>query len=456
MIRFAASIVAALAVACGRVGTDAELALSAGAATVFDTTHDAFSQPIPTLSRERRRAFFVGNSFFSQNWVIAPASVDTRDGLGPFFNARSCSTCHFKDGRGRPPEPGAPFSVALLRVSIPGKGPHGEPLPDPVYGDQIQGNAIPGVPREADVVAAYEPVDGVFADGMRYSLRRPRYRLENPGFGPPPKDLLMSPRVGPALIGVGLLEAIAIANLDSLADPGDANHDRISGRLNVVWDAVHGTRAPGRFGWKAEQPSVRQQVAAAFLGDIGITSSVFPAENCSAREPPCEVQPNGGAPEATAGVLDDIVLYARTLAVPARRNGKAPRTRRGEVLFTEARCSACHVPSFTTAAVPDVPELGGQLIHPYTDLLLHDLGRGLADDRPAFEADGSEWRTAPLWGLGLVSTVNGHTLYLHDGRARTLAEAILWHDGEAAGARAAFIAMKSADRDALVQFVASL
>jgi CxxC motif-containing protein (DUF1111 family) len=456
MIRSRAWIVAALAVACGRGRSDAEVALSAGAATVFDTTRDAFSQPIPTLSHEHRTAFFVGNSFFGQNWVLAPASVEARDGLGPLFNARSCSACHFKDGRSRPPEPGAPFSVALLRVSIPGKGPHGEPLPDPVYGDQIQGNAVPGVPREADVIAAYEPIDGAFADGARYSLRKPRYHLENLGFGPVSTELLMSPRVAPALIGVGLLEAIRISDLEALADPGDTNHDGISGRLNVVWDAVRGARAPGRFGWKAEQPSIRQQVATAFLGDIGITTSVFPDENCNARERPCEAQPNGGAPEATAGVLDAIVLYARTLAVPARRNGKDPRLRRGETLFTEARCAGCHVPSFTTSAVEDVPELGGQTVHPYTDLLLHDLGPGLADDRPTFDAGGSEWRTAPLWGIGLVPTVNGHSLYLHDGRARTLTEAILWHAGEAAAARAAFVTMNAADRGALVDFVASL
>jgi CxxC motif-containing protein (DUF1111 family) len=456
MTRFAASVIAALTAACAHTGTDAELVLSAGAATVFDTTHDAFSQAVPTLSRERRTAFFVGNSFFSQNWVIAPASVEARDGLGPLFNARSCSTCHFKDGRSRPPEAGTAFSVALLRVSMPGAGPHREPLPDPVYGDQIQGNAVPGVPREADVIVTYEPIEGAFADGTRYSLRKPHYHLENLGYGPASENLLMSPRVAPALIGVGLLEAIAIGALESLTDPDDKNHDHVSGRLNVVWDAVHGTRAPGRFGWKAEQPSIRQQAASAFAGDLGITSSVFPAENCTSREPPCEAQPNGGTPEATDSVLDSIVLYARTLAVPARRNGKAPQVRRGEALFNEARCGACHVPSFTTGAVPDVPELGGQSIHPYTDLLLHDLGEGLADDRPAFEADGREWRTAPLWGLGLVPIVNGHTFYLHDGRARTLSEAILWHDGEAAFARAAFIAMKGEDRVALVDFVASL
>lgn len=449
--------IAGIAIAgCRTTVPASDPALSGGAVTVFDTTHDAFSLPSPNLSDEHRTSFFVGNSYFNQNWVIAPASVDTRDGLGPLFNARSCSGCHFKDGRSRPPEAGEPFSTAILRVSIPGRGAHGEPVPDPVYGDQIQGNAVPGVPREADVVADYETVTGRFADGEPYELRRPRYRLERLGFGPTAPSLLTSPRVAPAMIGVGLLEAVAERDVRAHVDPSDADRDGISGRVNVVWDATANRAAIGRFGWKAEQPTVRQQTAGALRGDMGITTSLFASENHTDKESPCDAQPNGGSPEASDRILDSVARYARTLGVPARRSVLDPIVRRGEAAFERARCGSCHTPSLLTGPVADIPELANQPIHPYTDLLLHDMGEGLADRRPTFEADGGEWRTAPLWGVGLVATVNGHTFLLHDGRARNIAEAVLWHDGEARAAKGAFVSMPRAERDALVAFLSSL
>jgi CxxC motif-containing protein (DUF1111 family) len=452
-----AVLVAGIAVAgCRTTVPASDPALSAGAGTVFDTTHDAFSFPSPNLSAEHRTSFFVGNSFFNQNWVIAPASVDTRDGLGPLFNARSCSGCHFKDGRSRPPEAGEPFSTAILRVSVPGRGEHGEPVPDPIYGDQIQGSAVPGVPREADVITDYEAATGHFADGEAYELRRPRYRLEHLGFGPTAPNLLMSPRVAPAMIGVGLLEAVPERDVRAHADPGDSDRDGVSGRVNVVWDVAMNRTAVGRFGWKAEQPTVRQQTAGAFRGDMGITTSLFSSENHSNKEPPCDGQPSGGSPEASDQILDSVARYARTLGVPARRNPLNPLVRRGEAAFERARCGSCHTPSLTTGPVPDIPELANQPIHAYTDLLLHDMGQGLADGRPTFEADGGEWRTPPLWGIGLVPTVNGHTFLIHDGRARNIAEAILWHGGEAHAAQAAFVAMNRSDREALIAFLSSL
>jgi CxxC motif-containing protein (DUF1111 family) len=453
---FPAALAFALALSGCRKTAAGDSALSAGAATVFDATHDAFSFPAPNLSAEHRTSFFVGNSFFSQAWVVAPASVENRDGLGPLFNARSCSACHFKDGRSRPPEPGEAFTTVLLRISIPGRGVHGEPVPDPIYGDQIQGNAVPGVPREADVIAEYETVTGKFQSGETYTLRRPKYRLEHLGFGAVAEGLLMSARVAPPVIGVGLLEAIPETDLRGRVDPDDADHDGVSGRANMVWDRAKNRPAVGRFGWKAEQPTVLQQVASAFVGDLGITTTVFPAENHTAREPPCDTQPSGGSPEASDLVLRSVAGYARTLGVPARRRAKDGTDRRGEDLFERVRCPACHVPSFGTGPVPDLPELGGQLIHPYTDLLLHDMGEGLSDDRPAFEAGGREWRTAPLWGIGLVSTVNGHSYFLHDGRARSLEEAILWHDGEARAARDAFVVMPAGERAAVIAFLSSL
>ncbi len=431
-------------------------ALTGGATTVFDEGRGAFGFAASNLRPEHRPAFFVGNSLFNENWVAAPSSLATRDGLGPLYNVRSCSGCHFKDGRGRPPEAGQPMRSMLLRVSLPGAGPHGAPRPDPIYGDQIQGDAIPGVTREADVLVDYDDVAVTLGDGERVTLRRPRYRLASAGYGAIDPRLRTSARVAPAMIGLGLLEAIPQVTLAALADPDDRDRDGISGRANVVWDARAGRAATGRFGWKAEQPTVEQQVAAAFLGDMGITSSLFPRENHTARERACARRPSGGAREIDDDLLRQVALYARTLAVPARRKLDDARVRRGEASFVGAGCARCHVAELHTGPVSDLPELGGQTIHPFSDLLLHDLGDGLADGRPTFAASGHEWRTPPLWGLGLVVTVNGHDRLLHDGRARGVTEAVLWHGGEAQSARDAFARLPRAARAELVAFVESL
>ena len=429
---------------------------SGGATTVFDSSRAAFGLAARNMPAERRSAFFVGNSFFNENWVAAPASTAARDGLGPLFNARSCSACHLKDGRSRPPDHGGAMTTMLLRVSVPGRGPHGGPLPDPIYGDQFQGGAIPEVPAEADVLVEFESVEGAYADGERFALRRPRYRIANPRYGPPSAQLQMSGRVAPAMIGLGLLEAIPARTLERWSDPDDRDSDGISGRVNRVWDLAKQRVEIGRFGWKAEQPSVHQQVAGAFLGDMGLSTPLIRASNHTPKQTNCSERANGGDPEVSADIFDNMVYYSRTLAVPARRDWTNETVLRGQTLFAQARCSACHIPETKTGDWKEFPELSRQTIRPYTDLLLHDLGEGLADHRPAFDADGREWRTAPLWGLGLVDKVSGHLFLLHDGRARGFAEAILWHGGEAESSKEAFRKMPKRDREALLTFLQSL
>ncbi|MCA9690587.1 MAG: c-type cytochrome [Myxococcales bacterium] len=428
---------------------------SGGETTVFDITQSAFSLSARNMSYERKQRFFVGNSFFNKSWVTAPSSTTARDGLGPVFNARSCSACHFKDGRGRPPEPGEAMLSMLIRLSVPGEGPHGGPAPHPRYGGQLGPEAILGVPAEAAATVTYSEEAGEYADGEGYSLRVPSYSFEDWSLGDP-GELLYSPRVAPAMIGLGLLAAIPEEALLELADPDDADGDGISGRANYVWDAAAGAAAIGRFGWKANQPNLRQQSAGAFLGDMGITSSLFSQEDCPEEQVECAAAPSGGDPELADDILDDIELYASTLAVPGRRGWDDAEVLGGKQLFHEAGCAACHVPRWETGALADVPEVEHQTIWPYTDLLVHDMGEALADHRPDFLADGREWRTPPLWGIGLVEAVNGHTYLLHDGRARSLAEAILWHGGEAEAAREAFRAMPRADREALLRFLESL
>ncbi|MEX1258297.1 MAG: di-heme oxidoredictase family protein [Gemmatimonadota bacterium] len=431
--------------------------LLGGDTTIFDETPNAFAQPAPGLERDDELHFFVGNSFFNQNWVLAPASTEARDGLGPLFNTRSCAGCHFKDGRGRPPEgPREMGTGYLLRLSLPGAGSDGGPRPEPGYGGQLQDQGIPGVPAEGRAVIRYESVKGTFGDGEPWELRRPVVSIEDVAYGVLSEDLLVSARVAPQMIGMGLLEAVPEGAVLALADPEDADGDGISGRANRVWDEAAGAPALGRFGWKANQPTVAQQAAGAFLGDLGITTPMHPTNDCTEIQEGCRAAPGGGDPEIAEDDFRKVVLYASTLAVPAMRDAEDPRVVSGFHLFQETGCAACHTPTLHTEEHPTFAALSNQTIHPYTDLLLHDMGEGLADGRPDFEAEGREWRTPPLWGIGLVETVNGHTFYLHDGRARNLTEAILWHGGEAEGARDRFVALPGELRAALLRFLESL
>ena len=427
-----------------------------GETTAFTDTRNAFGLPARNLEGEERRTFAVGNSFFRQNWVAAPASTGARDGLGPTFNALSCSSCHTLDGRAKPPDgPDDPERGLLFRLSIPGRGLHGGPMPDPVYGGQLQDRALLLIPTEGRMVVLYREDPGEFDDGEAYSLRVPSYEISQLAFGPLHPEVMLSPRVAPAVIGMGLLEAIPEEVILASADPDDADGDGISGRPNMVWNERMGGLALGRFGWKANQPTVEQQTAGAFLGDIGITSGMFSAENCPDSQEDCVATPNGGSPEIPDQRFAKVVFYTQTLAVPAMRDVNDPQVAHGAEVFVETGCHLCHAPSHRTGEHP-VGAVSHQAIYPYTDLLLHDMGPGLADGRPDFEADGREWRTPPLWGIGLVETVNGHTMLLHDGRARNLAEAILWHGGEAAGSRDAFKALTKGERDALIRFLESL
>lgn len=432
-------------------------ALSGGAATVGATSRQAFGQPIPGLSPHQQTQFFVGNSFFNRNWVVAPASTQVRDGLGPLYNARSCSACHRHDGRGRPPRTSdKPMVSMLLRLSIPGHNQRVGVMPEPKYGDQLNGLAIPGVEPEGKAVITYEEILGAFADGEPYHLRRPTYTITALRYGPLHPEVRISPRTAPFIIGLGLLEAIPDQTLLALADPDDHDGDGISGRPNRVWDWTQQRQVLGRFGWKANQPTVAQQTTGAFLGDIGITSALFPREDCTEVQASCQTATSGGDPEISPELLEQVIFYSRTLAVPARRNLDDATVQRGERLFAQAQCGQCHVPTLHTGPVDGLSTLSQQTIHPYTDLLLHDMGAALSDERPEFDATGREWRTPPLWGIGLVSKVNGHTNFLHDGRARNLTEAILWHGGEAEAAREHFRHLSRSERAALVRFLTSL
>lgn len=423
---------------------------------------NAFSHSSANLPFARELDFKVGNGVFRKLWVSAPSSTRSSDGLGALYNARSCQRCHLKDGRGHPPAANWPDDNAvslLIRLGIP-DGPRGA-RPDPVYGSQLQDFAVAGVPVEGRPHVAWTETPVTLGDGTVVSLRSPSWTVVEPGYGPMDPGTRLSPRIAPPMIGLGLLEALPDADLLAYADPDDRDGDGISGRPGTALDPATGEPALGRFGWKASQKDLRHQAAAAFAGDLGLSTSLHadPHGDCTAGQTACRTAPTGsddGKPEISDTLLDLVTFYSRHLAVPARRGVDRPAVLAGRRLFRDAGCDACHRPTLTTGAHPDEPALSHQTIWPYTDLLLHDMGPGLADELPEGGAEGGEWRTPPLWGIGLTETVSGHTFFLHDGRARSLLEAILWHGGEAEAARDRVAAMTAEQRSALLAFLASL
>lgn len=415
---------------------------------------DAFEQPVAGLSAEERERFFRGRSLFQQSWVVAPARDSEVDGLGPLYNRLACVSCHARNGRGLPPERADErMQSMLVRLSVPGVGPHGGPRAHPAYGDQFNEEGIPGVPGEGRVSLRWIEQSRRLPDGTLVSLRRPRLAFSGLAYGPAGR-MLTSPRVGQQVVGMGLLDAVPDEALLALA--AERKPDGVKGRVNRVWNPETGAIAIGRFGHKANMPSLDAQIAGAFLGDLGITSPAHPDENCTSVQRACRQAPSGGVPELSVAQLEAVSFYLAHLAVPARRNADDPQVRRGEALFAAAGCAQCHTPQLETAASARHPRLAGQVIAPFTDLLIHDMGPGLADGRPDFQASGRDWRTPPLWGIGLTEKISERPRYLHDGRARSLLEAVLWHGGEARLARQRVEALGRADRAALIAFLQSL
>ncbi|MCY4003678.1 MAG: c-type cytochrome [Rhodospirillales bacterium] len=424
-----------------------------GAGTSFHApTRNAFSHPAQNLAPSQRTRFRVGDAIFRKLWVTAPASTAASDGLGPLFNARSCQRCHRKDGRGRPPlnedDRGGTLLLALTH-------PDGA---DPVYGRQLQTNAVPGIPAEGEISITHRMTR--VAGQRDLELRSPQYGALNLSWGPLDPQTGLSPRVAPPMIGLGLLEAIPEADILAHADPDDADDDGISGRPSWVAAEAGGALVLGRFGWKAAVPTVRMQAAKAFFEDIGIGNRLFPGSvgACTEVQAECRNAPGGDhnddGIEIPARLFDQVVFYSRNLAVPARRDPDDPDILDGKRIFFDSGCADCHVPKFVTLRTADRPEHSFQLIWPYTDLLLHDMGEELADT--GADPLRREWRTPPLWGIGLTETVSGTFRLLHDGRADGLMEAILWHGGEAAPSRDRVAQLSEEERERLLAFLRSL
>jgi CxxC motif-containing protein (DUF1111 family) len=420
--------------------------------------NEVFLQPVPGLTYAQLRLFKEGEKEFKVPWVVFPL-LGGHWGLGPTFIANACTVCHVQAGRGRTVD-NAIIVQQLLRVSVPGQGPHGEPLHHPHYGEQIQ---VFGVnvglkenlkPGEADVYIDWVPSSVTLADGTSVELRRPKLRMENLRFGPLGEQSMTSLRNTQVIYGLGYLEAVPESTLKDIA--ALQKTQGLNGRLNYVRDDIHQKTVVGRFGWKANQPSIRQQIVAAFLGDMGVTSSLYMEENCPPVQTLCLAMPPGNRPELLDYNWDQMEFWHAALAPPPARNLELPQVKRGEKLFQQAGCAACHLPELRTGDYPLLPLIANTTFRAFTDLLLHDMGEDLADGRPDFLAGPRDWRTPPLWGIGLSAQVNGSTHLLHDGRARNVLEAILWHGGEAKAAKDAFSKMPADEREALMAFVNAL
>ncbi|NTV70377.1 MAG: thiol oxidoreductase [Azonexaceae bacterium] len=419
-----------------------------------DALREAYTHPLPGLADSDRETFFRGRGLFRQSWVVAPAE-DRAAGLGPLYNRLSCISCHQKNGRGRSPDgPDERMLSMLVRLSVPGKAADGGPKAHPAYGGQLNEEGIAGVPGEGRAALSWVETKPItLAGGEKVSFRRPQIRFVELAYGPMGK-VLTSPRIGQPVYGLGLLEAVPDATLLTMAAENKA--DGVRGRVNRVWDAAAKQTVIGRFGFKSNQPNLRQQIAGAMVGDLGITSTLFPDENCTPAQKACQKAPSAGHPELSDADLDAMEFYLANIAPPSRRNADDPQVRAGERQFASLGCASCHRPELQTGPNQRFPLTANQRIAPYTDLLIHDMGQGLADGRPDFQATGREWRTPPLWGIGLVPLVNEHSQFLHDGRARNLQEAILWHGGEARTARQRYVATKPEARKALLAFLESL
>ncbi len=422
-----------------------------GSATIFSNGPDAYTFPPDGLTAQEISLHLQGDGAFDQTFVTYP-SVQA-GGLGPNFNQNSCVNCHIRNGRGNPPQySGDPSSSLFLRVSLEGIGLHNDAIELPGFGTQLQNKAIFGVTPEGQFSISYLPIIETLADGTIVTLQKPIYTIINT-YIPLPSGVQISPRMPPPVFGLGLVDAMTENTILLNADENDSNGDGISGRANYVWDNQTNSFKIGRFSPKANAFSLLHQTAGAFNQDMGITNPMFPIESCTSQTN-CVSGLNSNL-DIDQQTLDITTFYVQSLGVPARRNTKDASVIAGKQVFNTLNCSKCHIPKQKSGNY-SIALLSNQTFFPYSDFLLHDMGPELADNRNDFLATGSEWKTPPLWGIGLAKVVNSKAQYLHDGRAKTVQEAILWHGGEAQTSKDKFKQLSTKDRTDLLNFINSL
>jgi CxxC motif-containing protein (DUF1111 family) len=418
------------------------------------TDKHAIAKPAYNLSNDETDIFYLGRSVFKTPWITAPSITTARDGLGPLFSANTCRNCHPNNGAGVAIDKNGNMSRSLLLRLSHKESNNSEVLrtngfePDSTYGAQFSSSGSRIVKPEGQSVVNYTSIKGKYPDGTNYELRNPTYSIKHLGYGDLDKETILAPRIGSALIGLGLLERIAEKDILAHEDINDSNHDGISGKANYAFDPESNTTRLGRFTWKASATSVKHQSAAAAHNDMGLSNPLFPFHNCTKKQVAClkEAALAEDDIDLVGFRLDALTFYVSNLTIPSPREVK--KNEEGKKLFQTLNCVACHVPSYITS--------DGIKIQPYSDLLVHDMGEALADGRSEFLANGSEWRTAPMWGIGLYKQISGEANYLHDGRARSIEEAILWHGGEAQKSKDDFMALDKKSRQKVLNFLHSI
>lgn len=436
-----------------------------GTMTTARVSERSYIYPGPNLSGKDKLDFWTGFSLFRDPWVIAPSSTKDRDGLGPLFSTRSCISCHLAGARGDQALEGISKPSALV-VRL-GPSSKNESYEDPKYGGQIQPRTFPishpsitsELKGEAKLSLRYIQVRGQYADGEIYTLRRPIFSLIEKAFGEFAAQSVPSYRLAPAVYGMGLLDAIDEQDLIDLEDIDDFNNDGISASYNRVINVKTKTKQIGRFGHKGKHPTLEQQVAAAFRDDIGITNTLFPKESCMPHQTACKQASLMGGHQ-TVEIPDKLFKlvdrFSAGLGVPPARELASKQVQAGRALFYRAGCDSCHTPSYTTDKNYPNQALANQKIWPYSDLALHDMGPDLGDAMWEGAAQPREWRTPPLWGIGLRDKYQKNAVFLHDGRAQSITEAILWHGGEGEAAKDVFVHFSQSERQDLIAFLKAI
>lgn len=432
--------------------------------TTKDISKKLFSHRINGLNDEEIDMFILGKSFFRVPWVEAPSATTARDGLGPLFNANACISCHPNNGVASVFNKNGDVSRGYVtRLSIPSDNSHKAKkalkfdgfIGDPNYGSQISVNGTKSVPYEAKPLIKYEKLKVVYPDGQEIILSKPIHGVKNQltqlNYGKLHKNVAITNRVAQALVGLGLLDMLSDEQILANEDIEDKNKDGISGKANIVYSPEFKDFRVGRYTWKASAPSVRVQVAGAANNDMSLTSSLFPNENCTDIQKECKDAPKGDALRAGTPFdlpdnrLDAIAFYLKNLKIPK----SIITEKKGEKLFNDIGCAKCHIPSFILKNAYE--------IKPFTDMLLHDMGEGLSDGRSEFLANANEWRTAPLWSIGKYETALGRKAdFLHDGRAKSIEEAILWHGGEALKSKNNFMNLTKDQRQKVIRYIKEL
>ncbi|RBP79022.1 hypothetical protein EBI01_16400 [Marinomonas rhizomae] len=429
-----------------------------------------YSSPLPGIKIEEKFDFYIGEGVFQKFWVPAPSSTTASDGLGPLFNTRSCNNCHVNNGRGHAPEANVsgvsvPSFLIRLGKSYPAYNnktnkiyPH---IGDKRYGHQLQGQSSPGISPEGDYYLTYSTKIETLKDGTKIELRKPNLHWNTLHYGDFESSTGFSMLVSPALVGMGLLDNIPDKTIISAADPDDKNKDGISGRVSWVFSGKE--RAIGRFGYKASATSVSAQNQSAFNTDLGLSTplNTNPSGDCTEFQHDCMQSPNGNSPHLDHLEVDKqqarlVDLFVSLSSPPAMRNLTSSTFLEGKRLFEDGSCASCHTPKMKTGSHSNFAALNNRTFYPFTDMLLHDMGPELASGFPSFSASPSEWRTAPLWGIGLSEKTSGRVSFLHDGRAQTIEEAILWHGGEAKRSQKYYKNLNKEQRKKLIYFLESL